>query len=458
MNEVVALVTRGTEYKTRALYQYDYGQRLVIRGIALPEAYEVHFSNSPDGESTTAIGNSGGVAIPDIYLRSGQDVFAWLYLHTGENDGETVYRMVIPVRKRASVSNTPPTPVQQEAITQAIAALDAGVAEVQDAVSGVGTAIQAALQEAKDSGEFDGKDGVSPAVSVSQITGGHTISITDAQGTETFDVLDGQDGVPGDDGYSPSASVSKSGSTATITITDKTGTTTAKISDGSVTMATDAEVKAGTNEAHVIVPGNQEKAAFYGLAKIAGVDMSGSGNAPGTYTQAAQTAIQKMLGIYQAPWELIREDTVTNATKANIVVSADGDGNPFVLTDIRLLMSIPTHDAETSISDYAVVGLSSGGVSKRSMSLCGNATYTAQANSAERAAYFQVTTEHGMMKMEGMQWQNTGGKTNMQSPIYAADTKYYQFSLTDLEFDTVTISNVTGLLHYKLYGRRKWTT
>ena len=40
----------------------------------------------------------------------------------------------------------------------------------------------------------DGKDGVSPTVSVTAITGGHRVTITDATGTKTFDVMDGEDG------------------------------------------------------------------------------------------------------------------------------------------------------------------------------------------------------------------------------------------------------------------------
>ena len=40
----------------------------------------------------------------------------------------------------------------------------------------------------------DGKDGVSPTISVTAITGGHRVSITDANGTKTFDVMDGEDG------------------------------------------------------------------------------------------------------------------------------------------------------------------------------------------------------------------------------------------------------------------------
>ena len=40
----------------------------------------------------------------------------------------------------------------------------------------------------------DGKDGVSPTVTVTAITGGHRVTITDATGTKSFDVMDGEDG------------------------------------------------------------------------------------------------------------------------------------------------------------------------------------------------------------------------------------------------------------------------
>lgn len=43
----------------------------------------------------------------------------------------------------------------------------------------------------------DGEDGVSPTVSVTDITGGHRITITDASGQKTFDVMDGEDGSGG---------------------------------------------------------------------------------------------------------------------------------------------------------------------------------------------------------------------------------------------------------------------
>lgn len=53
-----------------------------------------------------------------------------------------------------------------------------------------------------DPGQYGAKgaDGVSPTVEVTEITGGHTVAITDKNGTKTFDVLDGKDGKDGASG------------------------------------------------------------------------------------------------------------------------------------------------------------------------------------------------------------------------------------------------------------------
>lgn len=47
-----------------------------------------------------------------------------------------------------------------------------------------------------------GKDGVFPTVSVTETTNGHTVAITDANGTQSFDVLNGKDGKDGASGGS----------------------------------------------------------------------------------------------------------------------------------------------------------------------------------------------------------------------------------------------------------------
>ena len=58
-------------------------------------------------------------------------------------------------------------------------------------------AIEDALAEAKESGEFDGpkgEDGFSPTVTVEEVAGGHKVSIKDATSTQSFVVRDGKDG------------------------------------------------------------------------------------------------------------------------------------------------------------------------------------------------------------------------------------------------------------------------
>ena len=72
----------------------------------------------------------------------------------------------------------------------------------------------------------NGDNGVSPTVSVTETTNGHTVAITDVNSTQSFDVTNGTNGV------SPTVTVTKEGKVATITCTDVNGTTTATISDG----------------------------------------------------------------------------------------------------------------------------------------------------------------------------------------------------------------------------------
>ena len=148
-NIVKALYHIQGRFRTEPVYQYDYGQILRLSGFPnLPQAWEIHFSNDQFGVSTTQIGTGEEVIIPDIYLTTGKTVYAWLYLHTGTEDGETRYLIEIPVKPRASISNQEPTPVQQDAITQAIAALDAAVAQTGQDVVDTNAAKEAA-QEAQ---------------------------------------------------------------------------------------------------------------------------------------------------------------------------------------------------------------------------------------------------------------------------------------------------------------------
>lgn len=74
-----------------------------------------------------------------------------------------------------------------------------------------------------------GADGFSPSATVTQTSGGATISITDKDGTTTANITNGQDGTDGTDGFSPTATVTQADNVTTISITDKNGTTTESI-------------------------------------------------------------------------------------------------------------------------------------------------------------------------------------------------------------------------------------
>lgn len=165
-NKVRAVFGSTRFSRTHRLHQYDYGQILVLEGLELPTAYQVHFSNQPQsGTAKTQIGDENGVEIPDEYLLTGEPVFAWVFLHTGESDGETRYTVEIPVEKRPQPTEDEPTPVQQGVIDQAIAALNSGVERAEnaadDAVDSAEDAFEAAERAAESAEEarqaLDGK-------------------------------------------------------------------------------------------------------------------------------------------------------------------------------------------------------------------------------------------------------------------------------------------------------------
>lgn len=80
-----------------------------------------------------------------------------------------------------------------------------------------------------------GDDGFSPTVSVRDIDGGHRVSITDADGTNSFDVLDGEKGEPGSkggDGVSPTLAITETNNGHRISITDASGTKSFDVTNG----------------------------------------------------------------------------------------------------------------------------------------------------------------------------------------------------------------------------------
>ena len=155
-----------------------------------------------------------------------------------------------------------------------------------------------------------GDPGYSPEVTITTITGGHRVTITDEDHPtgQSFDVMDGQDGSGSVDDVQINGTSIVSSGVANIPLATASAPGVSYPysnrglsinADGqiSVTRASDNSIKAGSAQYAPIVPSNQHGAAFYGLAKAAGdVTQAASDNPVGTYTDGAKAAIKDMIG------------------------------------------------------------------------------------------------------------------------------------------------------------------
>ena len=280
-----------------------------------------------------------------------------------------------------------------------------------------------------------GNDGASPTVSVADISGGHRVTVTDANGTRSFDVMDGEDYV--------------------LTSADKSEIAQQAAAEVDVpTIATAAQVKAGTDAAHFLAPSVQDTAVFYAIAKAAGADMASSSNPVGTYTDAAKVAIQKMLGIYEAPWELIREDTVTNATEADIEVTVDENGQPFELTDIRIQFWLPTQDVQAGKGDYGKIKLYYGNDSVDNLYI---GAWTQNANATGKGGYALLEQEGRLITKVCSSNQPSGGRANLAGIVSLAKSGgMFELPSSKRIYTRIVFTAVSGKANYVIYGRRKW--
>lgn len=194
-----------------------------------------------------------------------------------------------------------------------------------------------------------GQDGVSPTITVTDIPGGHRVTITDATGPHSFDVMDGEDGqgavqsvngqtgavvldaqdvgayekpaagIPASDlaeGVIPDVPVQDvqvngksvvqdgvanvpvaTGSRLGVVQGNPTGGTQV-LADGRICTApaSEAEIKAGSSSYRPTAQNRNHIAAFYGMAKAAGdTSQRASSNGVGQYTESAKSAISEML-------------------------------------------------------------------------------------------------------------------------------------------------------------------
>ena len=102
-NIITAAFQEGeTRCVASGLWQWDFGQILQITGLDLPAAVELHMYQKD--LSCTRVGTTENgvtrVAIPDIMLRANMPITIYLYLHVEQTDGETEYKITLPITGR----------------------------------------------------------------------------------------------------------------------------------------------------------------------------------------------------------------------------------------------------------------------------------------------------------------------------------------------------------------------
>ena len=406
-SKIIKGVVGGGRYTvTTPIVKEDYGLYLQIEGIELPATYEVDFSNDEhSGTSVTMIGNSDGVLIPNQFISSGKDIFAFLY-HVGEDFGRTVYKFRIPNKLRPDRTDEEPTPEEQSVIDQTIAALNTAVESAQEAQEaienmsvsaitlaegasatvtkteqdgvvhldfGIPVGATGAQGERGEKGEKGdrGEQGIQGIQGERGLTGakgdrgdkgdkgeqGDDYVLTEQDKQDIAELVD----VPVDDVQINGTSIVENGvanvpkASASNLGAVKTSSTYGTQMYGSnsdilgITLANDNDTKAGNSGYRALTAQQQHRSVFYGLAKAAGdTTQSASSNAVGAYTEDAKIAIQKMLGVYRE-WELIADVTVEEDS-VQVDIVTDGNGQPFELT--KMFVRVWLQPSTTGANDY----------------------------------------------------------------------------------------------------------
>ena len=126
---VIYIYFKGKHSVTsKSQYQYNHGQFLYFADLDLPQTFEVHFSNTDEGYAKPQIGSNRLVEIPDPYFwTKSSQIYAWIYLHEGNTDGETKYEVIINLERRSEPVYEEILPTQQTIIERAIAELNNAV-------------------------------------------------------------------------------------------------------------------------------------------------------------------------------------------------------------------------------------------------------------------------------------------------------------------------------------------
>lgn len=243
----------GEDNRTRIVfpligYKYEMGEgvpALLFRRPNDETAYPVPITVSDDG--LTAIWDVSEIDTEQTGFGEAQLV----YTPEGKRGKSTIYKVFVDRSLTGGNTPDPHVPWMDQVLEAAAEVMQA----VEDVPEAIDEALEEAKESGEFDGPpgrdgtdgqdgRDGTDGVSPTISVTDIPGGHRVVITDATGSNTIDVMDGTDGrdgtngrdgtdgVDGQDGFSPSISVTDITDGHRVTVTNKTGSSSFDVMDG----------------------------------------------------------------------------------------------------------------------------------------------------------------------------------------------------------------------------------
>lgn len=127
-------------------WQYNEKQYLIVKGLDLPESYEVDFCNKGDVTTITMPATAEGALIPDQFLLTGKSLVAYIVVIDGESVN-TVAEITFPVNTRGKRTDMSPEPAEQQQI-------DALIATLNDAVENAADSAEESERQAGISGEY----------------------------------------------------------------------------------------------------------------------------------------------------------------------------------------------------------------------------------------------------------------------------------------------------------------
>lgn len=87
-----------------SLWQWDYGQQILVRGLELPASYKVHIGFAGDDMLAEYPCGNDTITIPDKYLEAGKEILIFVCL-ADDSTWNTSYLIRCPVKKRAKPTN-----------------------------------------------------------------------------------------------------------------------------------------------------------------------------------------------------------------------------------------------------------------------------------------------------------------------------------------------------------------